>query len=127
MRPAFKAVDNVSKARTASVSYTHLHRRLHNALLRAQTQTTPVQPGQLEVVIVGAGATGVELSAELHNTTRELAAYGLDKIDADRDVKISLIEASERVLPALPPKLSHSVELELKKLNVHLYLSLIHI
>ncbi|HNZ56948.1 MAG TPA: NAD(P)/FAD-dependent oxidoreductase, partial [Methylophilaceae bacterium] len=97
------------------------HRRLHNALLRAQTQTTPVQPGQLEVVIVGAGATGVELSAELHNTTRELAAYGLDKIDADRDVKISLIEASERVLPALPPKLSHSVEVELKKLNVHVY------
>ena len=41
------------------------HRRLHNALLRAQTQAEPVQAGQLEVVIVGAGATGVELSAEL--------------------------------------------------------------
>ena len=99
------------------------HRRLHNALLRAQTQTSPVQAGQLEVVIVGAGATGVELSAELHNTTRELAAYGLDKIDADRDINISLIEASERVLPALPARLSDSVELELKKLNVHLYTS----
>jgi NADH dehydrogenase len=97
------------------------HRRLHNALLRAQTQVEPVQAGQLEVVIVGAGATGVELSAELHNTTRELAAYGLDKIDADRDIKISLIEASERVLPALPIKLSNSVELELRKLGVHLY------
>lgn len=97
------------------------HRRLHNALLRAQTQTEPVQAGQLEVVIVGAGATGVELSAELHNTTRELAAYGLDKIDPDRDVQISLIEASERVLPALPPKLSNSVDLELRKLRVHLY------
>ncbi len=97
------------------------HRRLHNALLRAQTQTAPVQAGQLEVVIVGAGATGVELSAELHNTTRELAAYGLDKIDPDRDVKISLIEASERVLPALPQKLSNSVDLELRKLRVHLY------
>lgn len=97
------------------------HRRLHNALLRAQTQTTPVQAGQLEVVIVGAGATGVELSAELHNTTRELAAYGLDKIDPDRDVQISLIEASERVLPALPPKLSNLVDLELRKLRVHLY------
>lgn len=94
------------------------HRRLHNALVRAQTQTTPIQPGQLEVVIVGAGATGVELAAELHNTTRELAAYGLDKIDADRDVKISIIEASDRVLPALPPKLSTAVELELKRLNV---------
>lgn len=97
------------------------HRRLHNALLRAQTQTEAVQAGQLEVVIVGAGATGVELSAELHNTTRELAAYGLDKINPDRDVQISLIEASERVLPALPPKLSYSVDLELRKLRVHLY------
>lgn len=97
------------------------HRRLHNALLRAQTQATPIQAGQLEVVIVGAGATGVELSAELHNTTRELAAYGLDKIDPDRDIQISLIEASDRVLPALPPKLSDSVDLELRKLRVHLY------
>jgi NADH dehydrogenase len=95
---------------------------LHNALLRAQTQVEPVQAGQLEVVIVGAGATGVELAAELHNTTRELAAYGLDKIDADRDIKISLIEASDRVLPALPPKLSNSVDLELRKLRVHLYM-----
>jgi NADH:ubiquinone reductase (H+-translocating) len=94
------------------------HRRLHNALVRAQTQTAPIHPGQLEVVIVGAGATGVELAAELHNTTRELAAYGLDKIDADRDIKISIIEASERVLPALPNKLSAAVEEELKKLNV---------
>jgi NADH dehydrogenase len=97
------------------------HRRLHNALIRAQTQVEPVQAGQLEVVIVGAGATGVELAAELHNTTRELAAYGLDKIDPDKDIKISLIEASDRVLPALPPKLSHAVDLELRKLRVHLY------
>ena len=97
------------------------HRRLHNALLRAQTQTTPIHTGQLEVVIVGAGATGVELAAELHNTTRELAAYGLNKIDADRDVKISIIEASERVLPALPPKLSDAVDLELRKLNVQVF------
>ncbi|NOU24476.1 MAG: NAD(P)/FAD-dependent oxidoreductase [Methylotenera sp.] len=97
------------------------HRRLHNALVRAQTQVAPVQAGQLEVVIVGAGATGVELAAELHNTTRELAAYGLDKINPDRDIQISLIEANSRVLPALPPKLSNSVELELSKLRVHLY------
>ena len=97
------------------------HRRLHNALVRAQTQLAPVHAGQLEVVIVGAGATGVELSAELHNTTRELAAYGLDKINPDRDIQISLIEANSRVLPALPPKLSSSVELELSKLRVHLY------
>ena len=99
------------------------HRRLHNALVRAQTQVAPIKSGQLDVVIVGAGATGVELAAELHNTTRELAAYGLDKIDADRDVKISIIEASERVLPALPAKISMAVELELRKLNVQVLTS----
>jgi NADH:ubiquinone reductase (H+-translocating) len=98
------------------------HRRLHNALVRAQTQEEPVQAGQLEVVIVGAGATGVELAAELHNTTRELTAYGLDKIDPDKDIRISLIEASDRILPALPPKLSNAVEMELRKLRVHLYM-----
>jgi NADH dehydrogenase len=98
------------------------HRRLHNALVRAQTQEEAVQAGQLEVVIVGAGATGVELSAELHNTTRELTAYGLDKIDPDKDVRISLIEASDRILPALPVKLSTAVEMELRKLRVHLYM-----
>ena len=97
------------------------HRRLHNALVRAQTQAGPVHAGQLEVVIVGAGATGVELSAELHNTTRELAAYGLDKIDPDKDISISLIEASDRVLPALPHNLSKAVDLELRKLRVHVY------
>jgi NADH:ubiquinone reductase (H+-translocating) len=97
------------------------HRYLHNALLRAQTQPEPLKPGQLEVAIVGAGATGVELAAELHNTTRELAAYGLDKIDADRDVKISLIEASDRILPALPTKLSYAVDVELRKLRVNVF------
>ncbi|MCL4158133.1 UNVERIFIED_CONTAM: hypothetical protein GTU68_036915, partial [Idotea baltica] len=96
------------------------HRKLHNSLVRAQTQTTPLEDGQLQVAIVGAGATGVELAAELHNTTRELAAYGLDNIDAERDVKISIIEASDRLLPALPPKLSATVESELRKLDVEI-------
>jgi len=116
-----KGADEFSIALDTQEQAERFHRRLHNALLRAQTQVAPVQAGQLEVVIVGAGATGVELSAELHNTTRELAAYGLDKIDPDHDIKISLIEASDRVLPALPAQLSHSVDLELRKLHVNLY------
>jgi NADH dehydrogenase len=74
------------------------------------------------VVIVGAGATGVELAAELHKATREMTAYGIDRINPDRDIKISIIEASPRLLPALPKKLSHSVELELRKLHVHLFM-----
>jgi len=98
------------------------HQRLHNAILRAQTQAEAIQSGQLEVVIVGAGATGVELSAELHKATREMTAYGLDKINPDRDIHISIIEASHRLLPALPERMSLSVRKELEKLNVKLYL-----
>ncbi len=116
-----KGASEYSIALDTQVQAERFHRRLHNALVRAQTQVEAIHEGQLEVVIVGAGATGVELSAELHNTTRELTAYGLDKIDPDRDVKISLIEASERVLPALPEKLSESVHSELTKLKVNLY------
>jgi len=98
------------------------HQKLHHAILKAQTQKKAIQPGQLEVVIVGAGATGVELAAELHKATREMTAYGIDRVNPDRDIKISIIEASPRLLPALPKKLSNSVELELRKLRVHLYM-----
>ena len=98
------------------------HQKLHHAILKAQTQKKAIQPGQLEVVIVCAGATGVELAAELHKATREMTAYGIDRVNPDRDIKISIIEASPRLLPALPKKLSHSVELELRKLRVHLYM-----
>jgi NADH dehydrogenase len=98
------------------------HQKLHNSILRAQTQKGLVRPGQLEVVIVGGGATGVELAAELHKATREMTAYGLDRVNPDRDISIYLVEASNRLLPALPQKISASVESELRKLNVKLFL-----
>src|SRR5262249_10526329 len=65
-----------------------------------------LRPEQLQVAIIGAGATGTELAAELHYTTRQLVAYGLDRIDPEKDIKIHLIEAADRILPALPERLS---------------------
>ena len=82
------------------------HRRLVNAYIRAHAQAEPLRPEQLHVAIIGAGATGVELAAELHNTTRTLVSYGLDRIDPDKDMRLILIEAAERILPALPQRLS---------------------
>jgi NADH:ubiquinone reductase (H+-translocating) len=84
------------------------HRRLVNAYIRAQTQAEPLRPEQLHIAIIGAGATGVELAAELHNTTRTLVSYGLDQIDVDRDMRITLIEAVDRILPALPARISNA-------------------
>ena len=81
------------------------NRRLVNACLQAQNQSEPILPGQLHVAIIGAGATGTELAAELHHTAREIISYGLDNIDPDRDLRIILIEAGERILPALPTRI----------------------
>jgi NADH dehydrogenase len=97
------------------------HARLVNACLRANTQKGPLLPGQLNVAIIGAGATGTELAAELHKTTRQLVAFGLDRIDPDKDVKIHLIEAAPRILPALPERLSEGAAKLLSELKVQVH------
>jgi NADH dehydrogenase len=99
------------------------HSRLVNACLRAQNQNEPLRPGQLQVAIIGAGATGVELAAELHKTTRELVAFGLDRIDPDRDITLHVIEAAERILPALPPRIATAATELLRGLGVKVYTS----
>ena len=84
------------------------NRRVINACLRAQTQKGPIRPGQLHVAIVGAGATGTELAAELHQTIREVVGFGLDRIDPERDIRIALVEAADRILPGLPERISQA-------------------
>ncbi|MCW2283492.1 NADH dehydrogenase [Rhodoblastus acidophilus] len=97
------------------------HEVLLNACIRAHVQQTPLRPEQLKVVIIGAGATGVELAAELHRTTREVVAYGLDRVDPGKDIKITVVEAAERVLPSLPPRLSAATEHLLRELGVQTF------
>jgi NADH dehydrogenase len=70
------------------------------------------------VAIIGAGATGVELAAELHRATRTLVSYNLERIDPERDVRIHLIEAGPRILPALPERISASAHALLQGLKV---------
>ena len=99
------------------------HRRHINACLRANTQQENVAPGQLTVGIVGAGATGVELAAELHDTTRELSSYGMDHIEPDKSLKLLIVEASDRILPGLPPRLSGAAADRLKELGVEMHVN----
>lgn len=96
------------------------NRRLVNACLRATTQAGPVRPGQLHVTIIGAGATGTELSAELHRTARGVVAFGMDRIDPEKDIKITLIEAAPRILPALPDRIAMATADILKGLGVEI-------
>lgn len=103
-----------------SASAARFHRRLINSLIRAHGQHEPLRPEQLQVAIIGAGATGVELAAELHNTTRDLVSFGLDRIDPDEHIRLNLIEASSRILPALPERLSEAATALLLELGVHI-------
>ncbi len=73
----------------------------------------------LTIAIVGGGATGVELSAELHEVTDMLAVYGLEK---SSNVKLTIIEASPQLLPALPGKLAAATQDQLAKLDIDLKL-----
>ena len=92
--------------------------RFHDALLDSFTRVHQSDElGALKIAIVGGGATGVELSAELYHVTELLKVYGLSKMTADK-LSISLIEAGPRILPALPERIAASATRELTKLGV---------
>lgn len=96
-------------------------RRLLDACIAAQTHPTVQRQGQLEVVIIGGGATGVELAAELWRARRALAAYGLDDLGPGRHVRVSLLEAAARLLPPLSPRLSRAAAAALQRLGVQVH------
>jgi NADH dehydrogenase len=72
---------------------------------------------KVEIAIVGGGATGVELAAELFNAAAALRHYGLEVFDESR-LHVTLIEAGPRILPALPEKLADAARSELENLGV---------
>ena len=78
------------------------------------------QHTQLTVGIVGAGATGVELSAELYDASQMLHSYGFTEMDSQH-LKVHLIEAAPDVLPALPERVRNAVRSELERLGVKVH------
>jgi NADH:ubiquinone reductase (H+-translocating) len=95
--------------------------RLINACIRAQSVPRAAGSGRLTVTIVGAGATGVELAAELHASARVLASFGFDNIHPEKDLQIVLVEAAPRVLSQLPERLSTAAVRELRKLAIEVH------
>ncbi len=95
--------------------------RLLEAYTHAHVQGGVTEPGQLDIVIVGGGATGIELSAQLYQATRLLSAYGLDNVQPS-DIRIHLIEAAPRLLPGLPDRLSDATAQQLRNLGIDLLL-----
>ena len=94
-------------------------RRLLNQCLRVSRlmSADPASDARARVAIVGGGATGVELAAELYSAADALGFYGLEVFDRRR-LQVTLIEAGPRILPALPEKLAAAAHAELEALGV---------
>ena len=96
------------------------HRRLVNACFRANFAA---DQRVLNIAIVGAGATGVELAAELHNTIRVLAAYGLKSFHPETQIRIRVIEAGPRILAGLPEYIAVETLKTLEGLQIEVLVS----
>jgi len=97
----------------------HQARRFHNEMLNLFLKFSASEEPQdkVNIAIVGGGATGVELSAELHNAVKQLHSYGYKGLDSQA-LNVTLVEAGERILPVLPPRISSAAHRELTKLGV---------
>ena len=72
---------------------------------------------KVNISIVGGGATGVELAAELLKTVERLRDYDIAYIEPDR-LNIKILEAADRILPAVPERLAHSIKGKLEQMGI---------
>lgn len=96
------------------------HRRMLNRFLRYSL--TKQSEEKVRVAIVGAGATGVELSAELYNAAEQMANYGVPHVNKE-SLEVTLVEAGDKILPALPTRISGAAHFELQKMGVDVRIS----
>lgn len=72
----------------------------------------------VDIVIIGGGATGVELAAELREASSAYADYGFRRLDPAHDVRITLLEGAPRILAPLPERVSSAATRLLAKRHV---------
>ena len=97
------------------------HRRLLAACVRADAEAAAGRPTGVNIVIIGAGATGVELAAEIRQTTGAHASYGLDYLDPEKDIRQTIVEAAPRILPQLSEHVAEAATGLLKNLDIDVH------
>ena len=100
-----------AKEHTISLNATEDAERFRLTLLKLLAVTDNRKGGDnrprgLDVVIIGGGATGVELAAELREASWVYASYGFQHLQPGRDVRITLLEGAPRILAPLPERVS---------------------
>jgi NADH dehydrogenase len=94
--------------------------KLQRAFLESAIQVGAGRLDRVRVGIVGAGATGVELAAELHHAVHAMERWG--GLGASGKLDITLVDMASRILPAIDPKTSNHATKVLEKLGVHILL-----
>jgi len=82
--------------------------RMLRLMLAVEQQREEGKETGLDVVIIGGGATGVELAAELREASGAYARYGFARMDVKRDVRITILEGAPRILAPLPERVSNA-------------------
>lgn len=96
-----------------------LRLRLLKLLTAADLRKPVDETAVVRVVIIGGGATGVELAAELREASMVHARYGVRRLDPLHDVQITLLEGADRILAPLPEKVAMAATRLLKDRHVH--------
>lgn len=96
-----------------------LHRDLLQKLIHAEYEK---RTDAIKMVIVGGGATGVELAAELHHALSQLHNI-VSKDPLQTPVDITIIEAASRILSPLPERISSVTDQTLKKMGIRIITS----
>lgn len=95
-----------------------IRRRVLSAFEHAERENDPAKRAAwLTFVVVGAGATGVELAGTFAEIARHTLSGEFRRIDPHR-ARVVLVEGAERVLPPYPADLSRKAQLQLERLGV---------
>jgi NADH:ubiquinone reductase (H+-translocating) len=92
--------------------------RILSAFESAEQEPDPaLRAAHLTFVVVGAGATGVEMAGQIAELARDTLRRDFRSIDPSTGL-IVLIEATDRILTSFPPTLSAKAERSLTRLGV---------
>jgi NADH:ubiquinone reductase (H+-translocating) len=97
---------------------TNMRRRILLAFEAAERESDPAKVhAWMTFVIVGGGPTGAELAGALAEIAKDTLRHDFRKIDPS-EAQIILVEGTDRVLPAYPPKLSEDARRMLSRLGI---------
>src|SRR5882672_811765 len=111
--PGLKTLEDAFEIRT----------RILLAFERAEREADPARRAAwLTFVVIGAGATGVELAGTLAEIARHTLRGEFRRVDPTR-ARVMLVEGTDRVLPPYTPDLSEKARLQLERLGVTVWLN----